>query len=274
MLPGVYIAKKKDGTIYYRSSFTYQNKHISLGSYPTEEKAHLAYCTAISITNDNSSIEDSYYLTYILPFEKIVSLINFRDNKIYISTPIYLHKNYFSYYLSITQELKFDIDDLFYYSSHKIMQRQGHLFVNDYGMQVTILSRFGIRPHAVCGRDYEFANGDPTDLRYSNIIIINRYHGVNRIEKDGSFRYRVKIHINGNFTIGTYSSEEKAAIAYNKAVDVAKKTGINRNFPENYIETITPKKYAEIYSSVKISSKYMEYLKTILYSKNQAGGGD
>ena len=73
MLPGVYIAKKKDGTIYYRSSFTYQNKHISLGSYPTEEKAHLAYCTAISITNDNSSIEDSYYLTYILPFEKIVS---------------------------------------------------------------------------------------------------------------------------------------------------------------------------------------------------------
>ena len=84
----------------------------------------------------------------------------------------------------------------------------------------------------------------------------------------------MKIHINGNFTIGTYSSEEKAAIAYNKAVDVAKKTGINRNFPENYIETITPKKYAEIYSSVKISSKYIEYLKTIQYSKNQAGGGD
>ena len=29
----------------------------------------------------------------------------------------YARKNYFSYYLSIHRELKFDIDDLFYYSS-------------------------------------------------------------------------------------------------------------------------------------------------------------
>ena len=263
MLPGVYIAKKKDGTIYYRSSFTYQNKHISLGSYPTEEKAHLAYCTAISITNDNSSIEDSYYLTYILPFEKIVSLINFRDNKIYISTPIYLHKNYFSYYLSITQELKFDIDDLFYYSSHKIMQRQGHLFVNDYGMQVTIQSRYGIKSHAVEGRDYQFVNGDPNDFRYSNLLIINHYHGVSRIERSGEYKYKTKIHINGNYTIGTYSTEEKAAIAYNKAVDLAKLHGINKNFPENYIETMSGKEYADLYSRLKISSKYIKYLDSL-----------
>ena len=32
-LPGVYQAKKKNGTIYYRSSLTYRAKHISLGSY-------------------------------------------------------------------------------------------------------------------------------------------------------------------------------------------------------------------------------------------------
>ena len=42
MLPGVYQAVKKDGTIYYRSSITYQGKHISLGSYSTEEEAHRA----------------------------------------------------------------------------------------------------------------------------------------------------------------------------------------------------------------------------------------
>ena len=28
LLPGVYTAKKKDGTLYYRSSITYKNKQI------------------------------------------------------------------------------------------------------------------------------------------------------------------------------------------------------------------------------------------------------
>ena len=63
----------------------------------------------------------------------------------YIPTPIYLRKNYFSYYLSIHRELKFDIDDLFYYSSHRILTRQGHLYVNHYGMQLTLLGRYGIK---------------------------------------------------------------------------------------------------------------------------------
>lgn len=263
MLPGVFEAKKKDGTIYYRSNLTFKNKHISLGSYDSEASAHQAYRVASSILTDTASIEDSYYMTYALPFEKIVSLINFRDNNMYISTPIYLRKNYFSYYLSINQELKFDIDDLFYYSSHKIMQRKGHLFVNDYGMQVTIQSRYGIKSHAVEGRDYQFVNGDPTDFRYSNLLIINHYHGVSRIERGGEYKYRTKIHINGNYTIGTYSTEEKAAIAYNKAVDLAKLHGINKNFPENYIETMSGKEYADLYSRLKISSKYIEYLNSL-----------
>lgn len=43
MLSGAFSAKTKDGTIYYRSSLTYKRKHISLGSFPTEEEAHLAY---------------------------------------------------------------------------------------------------------------------------------------------------------------------------------------------------------------------------------------
>jgi hypothetical protein len=42
-LPGVFMARKKDHSVYYRSSITVREKHISLGSYPTELEAHLAY---------------------------------------------------------------------------------------------------------------------------------------------------------------------------------------------------------------------------------------
>ena len=42
-LSGVFKTEKKDGTIYYRSSITYKNKHISLGSYNTELAANRAY---------------------------------------------------------------------------------------------------------------------------------------------------------------------------------------------------------------------------------------
>ena len=260
MLAGVYLAKKKDGTIYYRSNITYNNKHISLGSFSTEEAAHHAYRTASGLLSQNTSIEDSFYLTRYLPFDKLVVLINFRDNKMYIPTPIYLHKNYFSYYLGINRELKFDIDDLFYYSSHRIMQRQGHLYVNDYGMQVTLHSRYGIKSHAVAGRDYRFVNGDPTDFRYSNIEIINPYFGVTRIEKNGLFRYRARIHINGNYTLGTYRDPAKAAIAYNKAVDLAHQAGIDKDFPENYIDGLSASSYADIYTLIKLSQKYLDYL--------------
>ena len=43
VLPGVFIAQKKNGDIYYRSSITYRMKHISLGSYANESDAHAAY---------------------------------------------------------------------------------------------------------------------------------------------------------------------------------------------------------------------------------------
>lgn len=264
MKPGVYLATKKDGTVYYRSSITFKNKHISLGSFNQETLANQAYTEAFSLISSSYMIEDVPHLFQILPFEKAVTIINFRDNGLYIGNPIYLRKNYFSYYLSETEELKFDIDDLFYYSSHKILRRQGHLYVNDYGMQVTLLSRYGIRNHSVCDRDYYFANGDSTDMRYSNIVLINRYYGVFQYTtKHQQTRYRVKIHINGNYTIGTYSTETKAAIAYNKAVDLAKAFGINKNFPTNYIEDLPAKDYADTYVKLKISSKYMNYLKSL-----------
>ena len=124
MLQGVYTAVRKDGTIYYRSNITYKSKHISLGSFDSELSASRAYATASTILlKETNSIEDSYFHTHALAFDKIVTLINFRDNGMYIKTPIYLRKNYFSYYLDISHELKFDIDDLFYYSEHRILKR-------------------------------------------------------------------------------------------------------------------------------------------------------
>lgn len=256
MLAGVYLAKKKDNTIYYRSSITYKNKHISLGSYVTEEDAHMAYLEAGKIIEDLSISIISYSSKKnILSFEKWICLLNFRDNNIYIKTPIYIRKNYFSYFYSPKIELKFDFDDLFYYSSHKIMKRQGHLFVSDYGMQVNILSRYGIKNYSVIGRDYTFANKDCYDFRYENIIIINQYYGVEKKSKNSCDIFISKIHLNGNIIIGNYSSEIHAAIAYNKAVDVLKSQGIDRNYQINYIENLSAREYAEIYSQISISPK-------------------
>lgn len=264
MLPGVYIAYKKNGTAYYRASITYRSKHISLGSFDAEEKANLAYQEAARLLRDTSiSFEDAFSLPTILSFGKVISLLNFRDNLIYFKNPIYLRNNYFIYYISKSDELKFDIDDLFYYSSHKIMRRQGYLFVSDYGMQINILSRYGIKNYAVAGRDYYFANEDPTDYRYSNIIVVNKYYGVTKISSSRGEVYKVQIHINGIYTVGTYQSEEKAAIAYNKAVDLAKKHGVPKNFQANYLERYSPREYAEIYSHVKISEKYISYLENL-----------
>jgi hypothetical protein len=261
MLSGVYLAMKKDGTIYYRSNITYHNKHISLGSFDSEIDAHTAYLDADKLlTNPNFTIINSFRKCKLLSYDKIVSLLNFRDNRIYMKTPIYLRSTYFLYFLSASYELKFDIDDLFFYSSHRILKRQGHLYVNDYGMQISLLSRYGIRGHAVAGKDYLFVNGDTTDYRYSNISVINKYTGVYAIESKGQTRYKAQIHINGNYTIGTYSTESKAAVAYNKAIDMALSSGVDKNFTPNYVLEYSAKEYADIYTKIKISKKYIEYL--------------
>ena len=84
-------------------------------------------------------------------------------------------------------------------------------------MQVTIMSRFGIKSHAVQDRDYMFANGDPTDLRYSNIELINPYHGVKRNMEKGQVSFSVYLNINGTWKTGTFNTVTEAAIAYNKA---------------------------------------------------------
>lgn len=254
-LPGAYISKKKDGTIYYRASFTYKNKHISLGSFDTEKEANLAYLEATKLVNLDCDISEYHTYCSLLTFDKYVSILNLRDKDMYLKTPIYLMNKYFIYFLSENEPLKFDVDDLFFYSTHTIMKRGGYLFVADYGMQINILSRYGIKNHAVKGKDYIFINGDESDYRYSNIKVINHYYGVEKIIVNGRDRYRAKIHINGNFTIGTYDTEEEAAVAYNKTIELLKQKGFDKNFPENYLGDIPPITYAKYYNSVRISKR-------------------
>lgn len=260
MLPGVYTATKKDGTIYYRSSITYQNKHISLGSYPSTILAHEAYKEASKILKDSTYEVENYSKAVCkLPFPKWVVLINFRDNKIYFKTPIYLKNRYFFYYMNQNRILKFDVDDLFYYSIHMIMSRGGHLFVSDYGMQVNILSRYGIKNYAVPHRDYLFVNGDNSDFRYGNIKIINRYHGVTKIFKSGIPKFITKIHVNGDTIVGRYSSEIEAAIAYNKAARTLLLQGVKKDFFENYIDELDDIEYARIYHQIRVSKKIRSF---------------
>ncbi len=260
-LPGVFPAKKKNGELYYRASLTYQRKHISLGSYSTEHEAHRAYLEASLLLRNPSMSLMQYHTSSHLAFEKWVILINFRDNDIYFGTPIYIGQKQFSYYLSPNHVLKFDMDDLFYFSSHKIMCRGNHYFVADYGMQVNIVSRFGIKNYAVCDVDYRFLNGDRTDFRRENIEIMNKYHGVRPYIKKGTTttRYCARIHIHGNYIIGVYDTPLEAAIAYNKAIDILNKKNLGKNFTPNYIEGISPSLYAKLYTEVSISDKILNF---------------
>lgn len=255
---GVYLAIKKDKTNYYRASITFNRKHISLGSYSSNNIAHSAYLEAKKILEDSSISIDSYDTSNILDFEKWVILVNFRDNGIYFGTPIYTRPKFFYYYLAPDDVLKFDIDELFFYSSHKIMRRKGHLFVADYGMQVNILSRYGIRNFAVIGKDFEFVNKDTKDFRSANLQINNVYFGVSKVIKKGKTKYQARINVPGYFVIGYYNTATEAAIAYNKAIDILEKKGLDKNFTPNYIDDLSPALYADIYSKLKISDKLIK----------------
>ena len=258
--PGVFPASRKDGGTYFRSSLTCWGKHISLGSFSACGEASAAYQEGKRLLTDTTLSIQDYTDASPLPFEKWVSLINFRDNNIYFSTPIYVGKRLFYYYLSPSKILKFDMDDLFYYASHKIMCRGNHYFVADYGLQISISSRYGIRPYAVAGRDFRFLNGDSTDFRRENLSILNPYHGVCQETKNGQHLYAVRIHLRGNFLVGRYADEVEAAIAYNKAIDICLKKGVRRQFIPNYIEGLSPSLYAEIYTRISISDRLLNYL--------------
>ena len=255
MLPGVYRAVKKDGTAYFRSSITFQNKHISLGSFESEADAHAAYQKAGEITGDETVTIEDYDSAQPLSFKKWVVLINYRDNGMYVKTPIYLKERFFYYYFAPEDYLIFDSDDLFYYSTHSIMRRGGHLFVADFGMQVNILSRYGIKNFAVPGRDYEFINGNRADFRSVNIKVINNYHGVQKKETGTRTFFETRIHIRGDVLVGRYRTEAEAAVAYNKAADTLRACGMGRDYPENYILELESEAYKKMYESVKIRTR-------------------
>lgn len=255
------MTRKKDGSIYYRSNISYKGRHVSLGSFDTADEASDAYHAAKRLYDDDSiTLLNLSEHHAPLDYDKAVSILNHRDNGIYIKTPIYLRKGYFSYFLKGIGELKFDNDDLFYYSGHRILTHDGHLYVNDFGMQYGILARFGIKNYAVAERDYTFANGDNRDFRYQNIIVINKYHGVYRQDSEGIITHRVKIHINGDFIIGEYENDAMAAVAYNKAADAAHDAGLVKNFPQNYVVEYSPEEYATVYRSITLPDKYLKYL--------------
>lgn len=255
---GVYQTKKKDGSVYYRVSITYRSKHISLGSFSDEQIAHQAYEEAQTILREGKWSIADFDKSRTLSLEKFVILMNYRDNGIYFKTPMYLYPRHFEYYLSPTQVLKFDRDDLFFYASHKIMVRQGRLFYCDYGNQYGILTRYGMKSYSVPGRDFHFVNGDNNDYRYSNILVINQYMGVLQNEKDGKTVYDVYIHVRGNYKVGTYDNEETAAIAYNKAANLLKERGSPKSYIKNYITGLSKVDYQKQYDEVRISPALYE----------------
>ena len=137
------------------------------------------------------------------------------------------------------------------------MKKDGYYFISDYGMQINILTRYGIRNYAIVEKDYLFINGDPFDFRYENIQIIQQYYGVEKVIFRGTERYLAKIHVNGYYQIGRYQTPLDAAIAYNKAIDILHKKGYQKNYSINYISTLSNAEYANRYYELPISKKIL-----------------
>lgn len=259
-MQGVTTYKTKKGITTYRANITYHSKHVSLGSYLSITQAHLAYTEACAILASNQYTIDQSFDSFTLYYDKIISLLNYRDHNLYIKTPIYLHSHYFDYYLAPDYILKFDLDDLFYLSTRKIMKRGHHLFVADYGMQVSLRSRFGIKNYAIEGNDYCFSNNDSFDYRRSNLIIYSHYHGVHLKSHQKPYLYSTSIHVLGDLQVGLFDCEIVAAIAYNKAADLLRDAGCSKNFPINFIEEYSAEQYANYYHSITLQSSFTAYL--------------
>lgn len=250
---GIYIAYDKNDNPYYRVAVTLNGHHVSLGNFKSESDSLKCYEEYIRIVSDNDISAEQYDKEMKLSFEKFILLINYRDNHVYFPKPIYLKKNFFLYYLEPGFVLKFDKDDLFFYINHKILKRGNRLYYNDFGIQTTLKEKYNIPVYGVLNRDYRFINNDCFDFRYSNIEILNKFHGIEKTSKNNKISYKVKINLKGYHYVGTYPTELEACIAYNKAADIIKQNH-NINYKQNDPE-ISAKQYADIYSKLKISPK-------------------
>ena len=63
----------------------------------------------------------------------------------------------------------------------------------------------------------------------------------------------------GYVNVGVYTSEIEAAIAYNKAIDLLKKAGVDKAYTPNYMEGISPDVYADLYASVQVAPGLLHY---------------
>ena len=72
-------------------------------------------------------------------------------------------------------------------------------------------------------------------------------------ERNGKPVYTAVIHKVSNYIIGRYETEEQAAIAYNKAVDIFHSNGIKKNYTKNYIVSLKKDEYLKLYDAVIIS---------------------
>ncbi|ONI38134.1 hypothetical protein AN639_05805 [Candidatus Epulonipiscium fishelsonii] len=191
----------------------------------------------------------------LLSFNKVVILINLRDNGTYFKNPIYTHKNYFSYYISPDIELLFDLIHLFFFATYKIYKRGNLFYTQQTFTQSSILNRLGIIPSSRANIDYKFKNDNPFDFRSHNLEILKRYYGVSRIEKDEKILYQTRISKPNTIIIGVFESEVEAAIAYNKAVDYLKSIGKQYKLNSNIIIYITKQEYENIYSKIELPFK-------------------
>ncbi|MDF2593992.1 MAG: hypothetical protein K0R69_333 [Clostridia bacterium] len=241
----------KNNITRYKVYFVYQSKKIYLGLFDTSLSAENALQEAREIMEGSIDIAD--YTCTSIDYKKFITLCNFRDRHVYIKNPIYIHDSYFCYYLSKDIVLIFDMKDLLFFSTYKICKRGNYIYTQDSITQQSILSRFGLPPHSVCGIDYTFKNGNSYDFRRENLEIINTYKGVVHKVKNGECIYIAKIFINQNVVIGHYSSSLEAAIAYNKAVDILLKNDQGRDYIKNVIPYLTLTEYNQIYDRLDIS---------------------
>ena len=120
LMTGVYEARKK--AVKY---ITVRHLHIRINTSASEVPltrlpCHAMYNEACEIINNSSDHwidtdhrTTSYNEAMTLSLGKYISLINFRDNNIYIKTPIYMCHKYFLYFLKEHEVLQFSTDDLF-----------------------------------------------------------------------------------------------------------------------------------------------------------------
>ncbi len=257
---GVYTTRTKGGTVYYKASITLRRRHISLGSYADPAVAHQAYLEAKALAAlPQPPDPDGWPPEGALPLEKWVCLANFLRSGIYTPRPLYLRHRYFEYYLSAEEVLKFDMEDFLYYSSHKISRRGGHLFVADFGMQLRIGLRYGIRAYGVEGRDFCFANGDTLDYRRENLRIHNGWHGVYPQGGSGGPSYVCRIQVRGLWKVGVYAQALEAAAAYNKAALYLMERGLPRRICLNDLSELPPDRLEALYASVCLPRRILEY---------------